>query len=365
MYGPQLEVNNAKYGGGTGGYTRNMKTYLESFSSKSFELIPSFHTVRKHGRLIETNFVSRLLIDVKRFITNVFKYKPAAVHILAQYRGAAPREFVICFICKILKIPVVYEIKAGEFDTWFNSTNPINKFFMRFIIKNSGRLLCEGKRYIYFNEKTFRRDSTYWPNFVPSSEILPLNQIKLGDFTIKPLKVIFIGFCYEGKGVFELLKQLNEFSKTYCEVELNLVGQESDDFSSFVDNYEFSTQFKVIRHGKKEHEEVLDILATSNVFCLPTRHKGEGHNNSINEAMMLGIPIICTRHGFLEDVLGADKCVYIDKSNDIYKAFVEFINNPQNIEKNIIEARSFFDKNLHSDVVTPKLIEIYKDVIKL
>lgn len=362
LYGPELNVVNAKYGGGTGGYTRNMITYLENFESNNFELIPSFHTVRNNGRFIVQNFASRFIIDSWRFLSNLRKHTPCAVHVLAQYRGATPREFMVSQFCHLFNIPLVYEVKAGEFDSWYQNTNAMNKFFIKSIIKNASEILCEGKRYIPFININFNRDSLYWPNFVPSSEIKPLRKLISKDFPKDTLKIVFVGFCYEGKGVFDLVKEANVFCQLERKVELNFVGHESSEFVGFLSTIQLDKNLSIIRHGKKKHEEVLEILNTADVFCLPTKHKGEGHNNSINEAMMLGIPIICTRHGFLEDVLSDGKCIFIEKEQQIKEALEIFISEPETVMKAINLSRIYFEQNLHSQVINPKLEKIYSEL---
>ena len=61
-----------------------------------------------------------------------------------------------------------------------------------------------------------------------------------------------------------------------------------------------------------EHGEVLALYDTHDVFCMPTRHRGEGHTNTINEAMMMGMVIVSTRHGFLESVLADNASFFLD-----------------------------------------------------
>ncbi|MGH9464565.1 MAG: glycosyltransferase, partial [Thermoanaerobaculia bacterium] len=57
------------------------------------------------------------------------------------------------------------------------------------------------------------------------------------------------------------------------------------------------------------------LLAEHDIFCIPTRHAGEGHSSATNEAMMMGLVIVCTRHGFLESMLSEEGCYFVEKDN--------------------------------------------------
>ncbi|MGF1853520.1 glycosyltransferase [Vibrio satsumensis] len=363
MYGPELDNKNASYGGGTGGYTRNMKTYIDSFVSDSFTLIPCFHTIQERDKNLKNTKLFRLARDLIRVFNSIKLNEPQVIHILAQYRGAILREFFVILLVKIFGLKVVYEIKAGQFDTWFEKTNLINKMAVRYIIKKSDFVLCEGERYINFLQEKFSRQSIYWPNFVPSSEIVKKNKI-ISNSSSLVSSFCFIGYCYEGKGVFELIIGLNDFCKKNKDRKLilNLVGEHSPSFSDFLSNTELEDNFNLSSHGKLSHDKVLKVLSANSAFILPSKHVGEGHNNSINEAMMLNIPILSTRQGFLGDILN-DRCIFIDDLRDIVSPVELFFNKPNLVRENVKNANEFFQENLHSDVVVPKLIDLYQSVL--
>ena len=107
----------------------------------------------------------------------LFHERPRAVHILAQYRTATIREYILAVNATLFGIPYLYEIKAGAFISFYKNTNSLNKFFIKYIIKHAKVVLCEGEVYIPFLKTEFNKESYHLPNFVPSSEIptrLPL-----------------------------------------------------------------------------------------------------------------------------------------------------------------------------------------------
>ena len=82
LFGPVIGVFAGAYGGGTGGYTRNMSQYLRFFRSDNFEIVPCFHTVAGQGKV--KSFLLRFGIDLFRFLKSMINVKPDIVNILSQ-----------------------------------------------------------------------------------------------------------------------------------------------------------------------------------------------------------------------------------------------------------------------------------------
>ena len=307
LNGPAFNTKDASYGGGKGGAERNMALYLNGFSSEDHELEPCFYSVRQKGagRL---SFVKRLVGDTREVLRK--GRSAAGIHILAQYRTAIYREFSVVLASLILRLPILYHIKAGIFVDWLKSCRYWEKKMALFILARADVILCEGQVYVDYLRSELRIESHYFPNFVPEGEI-PTN---VGSkLTEDKIRVLFVGFCYEGKGVFELVEGCQMAATGGMRVELTLVGQEHEYFTRFLDSQNASgLSITVNRMGTMEHDEVLALYETHDVFCMPTRHRGEGHTNTINEAMMMGMVIVSTRHGFLERVLADNSSFFLD-----------------------------------------------------
>ncbi|MBC8392240.1 MAG: glycosyltransferase family 4 protein [Deltaproteobacteria bacterium] len=309
LVGPKLSQKDASYGGGTGGYTRNMAVYLNYFEDKKYELLPCYHTVRKKGRGITNSFLIRFFIDAYVFVSSIIRVRPSVVHILGQYRTAIPREFFYVAISSVLGIPVVYEIKAGAFDVWHGKTNFLFRWMVSFVVRKSAVILVEGKRYIDFLKSEYSITAFYFPNYVPIEEIpSATNPLFLSEY----LRLCFIGYCYEGKGVFELVEGCNLAAAGGVKIKLQLVGYESQEFTEWVDTLDVDENLQISRMGRKEHQDVLKIINENDIFCLPSRHYGEGHNNSLNEAMMYGRCLLVSKAGFICDVVSVKEAYILD-----------------------------------------------------
>jgi glycosyltransferase involved in cell wall biosynthesis len=311
LFGPQIRTEGGAYGGGTGGYSRNMSAHLSSFRSEEFTQAPCFHTVRQSERSFRNHRVPRLFIDTYRFVRDCLRHRPSGVHILGLHVNRVTyREAAIVLLARLMRIPVLYEIKAGAFVEWYDEQAGLDeRALMRFVLRHSAVILCEGVPYVDFVKQRFGLESHYFPNFVPDAEIPSELPDKFGD---ERLRVMFAGYCYDGKGVFDLVTGCDRAARAGSKIRLDLIGQESEDFAAWLDTFEPADRLELVRNGLQPHDFILQKLEESDVYCYPTRHGGEGHNNSINEAMMYGLCILVTRWGFLEDVLSEDAAIFLD-----------------------------------------------------
>jgi len=310
--GPDSKVGSRVYGGGVGGYTRNLSTYLCSLSVSGVTMKPLHLTVRGYGGIVAGNPVARLVRDINSLLVACFRERPRMVHVLAQYRGALPREFAMAIVCRALGVGFIYDIKAGAFETSYENSSWIYRLMVRTVVKLSNIVFVEGKRTKRFVEKKLGKETIFFPNFVPHEEV-PTSSAHL--FSSDHIRVLFVGYCYRGKGVYELVEACHKAARPDIRIELKLVGEESSEFQSWMDGLPPIDNLDITRHGRVPHENVLDLMQSADIYVYPTSHPGEGHNNSINEAMMYGLVIISTKKGFLADVLKPNCAHFLDSGS--------------------------------------------------
>ena len=298
------------YGGGTGGYTRNMSVYLATLGDGALDLIPFHHSVRGQHRGLANTDPVRMLRDTMAFLIVCLSKRPDAVHVMAQYRGALAREYGQALICRALRIPFGYDVKAGAFASSFEAGSRRYRSLLRRVIASADLLFAEGRDTQAALRAEFGREAVYFPNFVPIEEVPEALPERLARDAIR---LLFVGYCYRDKGVFDLVEGARETARAGVALELDLIGAESPDFTAWIDALPDQDGLTVRRHGKRPHEDVLAAMRAADVYAYPTSHPGEGHNNSINEAMMHGLVILTTRQGFLGDVLGGGCAFFLDR----------------------------------------------------
>ena len=322
LVGPKLNVSNAFYGSGKGGYTRNMEMYIKVFRSENFMLIPFFATVRKKNEIKLFSFPMRFFRDMVGFTCKLIMKRPQVVHILGQYRGSILRAVGWVVLGKVFKKKIVYEIKAGQFISSIPKGGVKRKFY-EFILNNCDHLLVEGKVYKSYLAEKWNLESTYFPNVVADDEI---NVFKRDKKLKSPLRVLFVGFAYEGKGIISGLEALR---KIEFPVHFSIIGGESDEFIDTLEHISFPSNITIDRMGIKSHSEVLEAMTNHDIYLYPSKHLGEGHNNTINEALMSEMIIISSKAGLLEEVLNGVAFLLDEVTPSEIKYTLEFIHENQ------------------------------------
>ena len=182
------------------------------------------------------------------------------------------------------------------------------------------------------------------------------------DASIARLGVIFVGYCYSGKGVFELVAGCVRAAKGGLSLRLTLVGAESTDFQEYLDNCPIPAGLTIIRCGAREFDEVQSFLARQDVFCFPTRHVGEGHSNAVTEAMAHALVIVTTRHGFIPELLDEDSAYFLKSgsADEIADALVHIDTHREEARRKAANARFTVQQRFTEAIVLGQLRELYR-----
>jgi glycosyltransferase involved in cell wall biosynthesis len=349
------------FGGGFGGYARMAQVLIRTCAMDTFRLEACYHSVRQAGRFYRLRFPFRLASDL--WAAGRAARRADALHLTLRYRSALPREFSTVGLARLMATPILVDIRAGEFASWYRNASPWARWMMRCTMTWATEITVEGWPDIEFTAVEFSRAATYFPNFVPCGEIPPVVPRKCQK---ERIHVLFVGYCYDGKGVQELVEACGLAIEAGVPVELTLAGQEEDSFSQWLDRWtEENPRLSIARPGLQAHDEILGFYDRADVFCMPTRHRSEGHSNAINEAMMTGMVIVCTRHGFLESVLSPESCYFVETRNaeSIAAALGRIHNDRPAARRKAEEARERLLSNFTDVQVMATLESVYERMV--
>lgn len=348
-------------GGGTGGYTRNMEVYEHHLASEKFELIPLFHTVRGQDRGLKARFPVRFAIDLFRIVRAFLRDRPDAVHCLARYHEALPREALLTALCQLFRKPLVYDIKAPLFIDAYRARGRVYRFLADRIISSAAAVLAEGALYLPFLKSQFGREGVLFPNFVPDAEV---PEAIVPRLTGDPLRVLFVGFCHPNKGVIEAFDGCRQLAMQGVAVHLTVIGAETPEFTAHVHGSPPVAGFVCERLGRRPHEEVRAALDTHDVFCLPS--KSEGHSNAVTEAMMSGMVVACSKVGLLEPVVEERGGYFIeDLSADGVAATLATIHrDPSEACRRGRFAHNKVRREYTASVARARITRVYSDILR-
>lgn len=310
LCGPSTEPGSEGYGGGKGGYVRNVTALLAHFSVGDVKIVLSPYSTRRYTRWWKLALPFRLIADLFVFAGNV--RRGGAAHVMMAYGPAIYREFGMSVIAAAARRPMILDIRGGAFVLWLKSAGRLQRAMAHWALRHATIVLGQGAAVVAHLRPRYGDKVHHFPNFI-QSRYLPAH---VGPrFAQSELQVVFVGYCYAGKGVFELVAGCAGAARRGVAVQLTLVGAESPEFSTYVDRFALPEGLRINRCGTLEYDAVQSLLAGQDIFCFPSRHFGEGHPNVITEAMAQGLVIVSTRHGFISELLDETSAYFVESES--------------------------------------------------
>ena len=217
-----------------------------------------------------------------------------------------------------------------------------NTYFFNKLIKLADKVLVLNDSSYNF-VLDYKKDNVYKvPNFIDESFICDKKVINE-----KIKNILYVGHIRHTKGIKEIL----DVSKEYKDINFLLCGPIVDkDLVINLDNVKFL--------GSKSHEEVKELMLSSDIFLFPSYT--EGFSLSILEAMSCGLPIITTDVGANKDCIREGGIIInIKNSNDIEYAIDKLKDKDIRLfmsKYNIDRVRDMYT----TDVVLDELFRIYQ-----
>jgi glycosyltransferase involved in cell wall biosynthesis len=357
LCGPSTELGSTGYGGGKGGFVRNVTALLEHFSEGDLKMTLSPYSTRRFSMWWKVLLPFRLIADLLVFARNI--RRGGAVHVMMTYGLAIYREFGMSVIATAAQRPVILDIRGGGFVRWLESAGWAQRSMAHWMLRHAAKILGQGIAVVTYLLPRYGDKVQHFPNLVRSGD-LPLSVDT--RCTERELKVIFVGYCYAGKGVFELVEGCARAAQLGLSVRLTLVGAESSDFQAYLDNFTPPAGLSVNRCGALGFDEVQSLLASHDIFCFPTRHEGEGHPNAITEAMAHALVIVTTRHGFIPELLDNSAAYFVPPASApaLSGALVHIDNNRDEARRKASNARSVVQERYMEAHVLGQLAALYR-----
>jgi len=116
-------------------------------------------------------------------------------------------------------------------------------------------------------------------------------------------KIVFVGQCIKRKGIDLLLQALSGLRDKGWHLEVIGEGKDRANFQELT--RKLGIEEKVNYFGAMQNSEAMLRLQSADLLVLPSRWDGWGA--VVNEALMRGVPVICTNHCGAADLLGASE----------------------------------------------------------
>lgn len=181
---------------------------------------------------------------------------------------------------------------------------------------------------------------------------------------IDKLRIISVGRAHWIKGYTYALEAMKILAEQQLDFEYTIVGALGDEELTYLIQ-EFNLQDKVKLTSKLEQEEVFNRMKNASLFLLPSLE--EGIANVAVEAMALGVPVISTNCGGMEELITHDMEGWIVPIRDPQalaaqiKSFISF--EEFHIKNVCIAARKKVEQQHNEEKMIADMISLYNQTI--
>lgn len=300
---------------------------------------------KKLKRLYLIEEIKRLINILKSLEQKIQNKKFDVAHINSSCSALGLYRDYICI--KILKKRKIKIFIHFHCDVSYMVKHRSQKNLLKKILANiDGAITLNKVSYQYIKAIDENIKVTIIPNFINEDLVIKQNK-KINN---KIEKIIYVGRVCKEKGsniIFDIAKE-------FPNIQFKMIGKVTQEF----DNIE--KPINIILEGEKASNYVIKELKKSDLFIFPTNT--EGFPCALLEAMAVGLPIITTKVGAIQDMLEQNGGIYcrLNKREDFIEAINRLNYNKEQREKmsmwNINKVKQMY---LQENVIK-KIIELYE-----
>lgn len=281
---------------GQAGGISSVMSYLETETARDSSFEVRFIDTMKNGRWSIVKFMLVSLETVTAIMVSRASLRPAVFHLNVSTRGSTYRKWFISRLCRISCTPYVVHLHGSKYRKFFAKASPLVRRIVLTLFGSADRVIVLGNTWQEYVVAELGVESSRVAIIANGTPELPGMHRKSSDKSEK-VRVVFSGRISEQKGVPELLKAADLIYDSFQDFEVILMGDARD---AELLSQARSRPYSVVT-GWLSHEQVVQHLASADVFTLPSHD--EGLPMAMIEAMSLGLPVVVTRVGAIPDVI--------------------------------------------------------------
>lgn len=255
-----------------------------------------------------------------KLISILIQRKPTIVHVqMASFLYFYRRSLDIV-ICKLFGKKVIFHLRGGRFVEFYNKSSFLGKFFIKFILNISDRVIALSKFWYDFFVGIMNDERIIIvPNGVFCSNFKTVtNQKKELGFLDYNILVLFIGPIGRRKGTFDMLdavpiiiNKVKNLDFIFCGT-----GEFAGEIEQFLDSIKKRKLSTYIKYEEKIYgQKLFDYYLSSDIFVLPSY--AENLPNSVLEAMAAGLPVVVSDVGAIPEIVKDGVNGFLVKPGDI------------------------------------------------
>lgn len=285
-----------------GGNVTDCNTLLEAGLAKHFDLFLVDSTQRSvPPPPVWWRFLDSLPRGWK-FLELVLRHRPDAILIFTSCGLSFLEKSLFALFGRLQGCRILFFPRGGPLMDDCRS-NLLYRYFVKNMMRFPHVLLCQGQVWQDFFTKEMNLPSEkciVLMNWTATSALLQIGANREYKDEPRPL-ILFIGWVYCTKGIFELLDAITMLHQRFPTLELLIAGEgeDSERARRYVFQKGLSESVKFL--GWINGDSKLKTLSKATIFCLPSHV--EGLPNAMIEAMAAGLPSVVTPVGAIPNVI--------------------------------------------------------------
>ena len=247
----------------------------------------------------------RFLLAVKRLFVFLFRletFKPDAVLLFASVGASLFDKGTMARYARLRGIPVLIFPRGGVLMDDFEHS-ALARWSAHFALSGATKILCQGEQWQDFVTHKLNRqieDAPVIRNWTASNKLLNVGKNRAKPNPGAPIKLVFVGWLDQEKGILELLVAFGQIAKTR-NVILELVGEGNSSMQARHYVQTNGLADRVIFRGWLRGNDLVNAFRDANIFVLPSW--AEGFPNALVEAMAARLPVVVTAVGNIPSVI--------------------------------------------------------------
>ena len=228
-------------------------------------------------------------------------FRPQILHVNTPYFWAMVRDGAAVWLASLFGVKTLLHFHGGDVQ---ESVENSPRFVQRMIwatLRRADRLIAITRHTEeYLRGWTDPGRVEYLANFLDLADFDAMCDRSADDGAAKrdgPLRVLYVGWMLEAKGVPELLEAASHFP----DVQFTLIGHCHTEFVERIADQLEAARDHVTVLEPRPREEMIGLYGEADVFVLPTHR--EGFPMVVLEAMAAGLPLIATPIGAIPDAV--------------------------------------------------------------
>lgn len=283
--------------------------------------------------------------------------RPQLLHVHMAERGSVIRKGALMTLARLLGIPVVLHLHAGQFHEQYDKAGFLQRAVLRTVVGLAGEMVVLGNFYRDFALRTFGglgKRVTILPNAVPGPVHAP-DHVHPG-----PVRLLFLGRLVPVKGLPVLFEALAQPALKERDWTLTIVG----------DGERAHDEALVAKHGLpgcvrftgwQDQEGCRRELAAADALVQPSF--AEGLPMAILEAMAHALPVVATPVGSVTDAVVDGETgliVPVGAPDALAAALVSLIDDAGLRRRLGARARAEYERRFTLALYIERLLEIYR-----